>query len=224
MATKPTKELVEAWLYGILHPLIEGLEQEFYFLASQGNPTWRFRPQRCEFLRPLHEFVGREQHANLSQFLRHQSALNEHFVTHDNTLKELEAAAAASFAGLLQLPELAELTRKLDDEFKDWRGAYQQKDGPSLLAENIIDFSELTQLLSHYANAKAWEKYGPEAKRLRQDPRVERQVAGLDAAKKKLVGIVDTTLKQLQKLRDELADEYGLPAVRPAYGDTVDAF
>lgn len=218
---KPTDKQVMAWLYMVVGPVIEGLKQECYFLGELKTPTWRFRQKRCEFIRPISEYVDASQYPTLGQFLRYNPDEKKLIEAHDFTLKELEMVATATHSGLVKLPELQALIKKIETEFKEWRGAYPIEDGPNLLAENVINLAAISELPRHYTNAEAWKKYGQEALFLRRSLAVAKDFERFQKALDELTTCSSKLKDSLSDLQDHLADEYGLP---PAPTGTFDSF
>ena len=206
----------------VIGPMIGWLKQECYFLGELKTPTWRFRQKRCEFIRPISEYVDASQHPTLGQFLRYNTNEKRLIENHDSSLKELEAIATIAHSGLVKLPELKVLVEKIEAEFKEWRGAYPIEDGPNLFAENVINLASIPELPSHYTNAEAWKKYGQDALILRSNPAIKEDFDRLQKILEELTTCSNGLKVSLSDLQDQLADLYGLPPALPS--NTFDSF
>src|SRR5438270_10126280 len=108
---------VQAWVYAILNPLIESLEREVFLLAK-GNLSWRFYSKKCEYIRPISEYIEASQRPNYEDFL--SDPLNPNFPgmfeNHDRALSEVESKAAEFADNLMQDKEFqAEVNRSLEE-------------------------------------------------------------------------------------------------------------
>ena len=207
---KPKREQVKAWLYMVIVPLIEGLSREEFFL-SHNDPSWRFRAKRCEFIRPVREYVEAQQESTLQQFLRFNKNEAELAVSHDTKLAVLENAANAVYYQLKQLPEFVTLAVNIDTADPNWRGAYGIENAPDLLAEYTINWSNYKDIPSHYLSAKVWKKHGQATLAFRKHKSVKRQFDHLITVLKDLNQITIEFKDSLATVRDNLADNFGLP-------------
>ena len=207
---KPKREQVKAWLYMVIVPLIEGLSREEFFL-SHNDPSWRFRAKRCEFIRPVREYVEAQQESTLQQFLRFNKNEAELAVSHDTKLAVLENAANAVYYQLKQLPEFVTLAVNIDTADPNWRGAYGIENAPDLLAEYTINWATYKDIPSHYLSAKVWKKHGQATLAFRKHKSVKRQFDHLITVLKDLNQITIEFKDSLATVRDNLADNFGLP-------------
>lgn len=106
---KPVKEQVRAWLYVVVAPVADGLRRELFFLDRR-DPTWRYRAKRCEFIRPIREYVDATQESTLGQFLRFFPEIEKLAKAHDSQLAALERAAEEAHRALATLPEFLATT------------------------------------------------------------------------------------------------------------------
>src|SRR5438874_188584 len=92
---------VQAWVYTILNPLIESLRREVYLL-KKGNLSWRWPSKKCEYIRPIVEYLDKSHLPNYEDFLADElnPEFKGHFDKHDQAVAELESAASQFFAGL----------------------------------------------------------------------------------------------------------------------------
>ena len=207
---KPKREQVKAWLYMVIVPLIEGLSREEFFL-SHNDPSWRFRAKRCEFIRPVREYVEAQQESTLQQFLRFNKNEAELAVSHDTKLAVLENAANAVYYQLKQLPEFVTLAVNIDTADPNWRGAYGRENASNLLAEYTINWATYKDIPSHYLSAKVWKKHGQATLAFRKHKSVKRQFDHLITVLKDLNQITIEFKDSLATVRDNLADNFGLP-------------
>ena len=207
---KPRQEQVKAWLYMVIGPLIDGLTREEFFL-SHNDPSWRFRAKRCEFIRPVREYVEAQQEPTLQQFLRFNRNEAKLAVSHDTKLAELENSAKAVYNQLIQLPEFVTLALNIDTEDHNWRGAYGRENACDLLAEHTINWATYQDIPSHYLSAKVWKKHGQAALAFRKHKSVKSQFDHLITVLGDLNQITIKFKDSLATVRDDLADNFGLP-------------
>jgi hypothetical protein len=198
----------------VISPLIDHLSMERLFL-SKGNPTWIVVAERCESLRPIAEHIERDQEPTLRQLLRYNPQLQRFVDDHDRLLQRVEVEARGILPRLLTLPAFLTLLDRIEGEYPDWRGAYSREQGPQLLAEMIINWSDDENPPINYTNAKAWRAHRAEGLRLRENPQVSPAFAELKSAVVALYASTTELENALSALRDQLADEFGLPAAAP---------
>ncbi|GEM_PF-6849017 len=209
---KPKQEQVKAWLYMVIEPLIDGLTREVYFL-SHNDPSWRFRARRCEFIRPVREYIDAQQEPTLQQFLRFNKNEKKLATSHDTKLTDLENAAEDVYNQLIQLPELVTLARNIDTVDPNWRGAYGRENTHNLLAEYAINWATYQDIPSHYLTAEVWKKHGQETLAFRKHTTVKKQFDHLITVLKDLNQITIEFKGSLAIVRDNLADNFDLPPV-----------
>jgi hypothetical protein len=161
----PHSKRVQAWVYAILNPVIDGLRREL-LLLEKGNLTWRFYSRKCEYIRPLREYVDGVQMPNFEDFLAdgNNASLKSEFDAHDSVVSEVEASATAFFDRLIH----SDLFRRdVERAFVDYESngdkpghpyADQIKaDLPKYVAEYLINQTNI--LPSHYLIHKFWEEF-----------------------------------------------------------------
>lgn len=96
---------VAAWIYTVVNPIWEGLEREIELL-ERGNATWRYFSRRCEFIRPVQEYVDSTQWPNYFDFFKEEENVQfeNGFHSHDEALVALNNSADALFGWLLSFP------------------------------------------------------------------------------------------------------------------------
>jgi len=165
-APPPRSNRVQAWVYAILNPLIESLRRELQLLP-RGNLSWRFYSRKCEYIRPIVEYIDGDQLPNLEDFLadRLNEGFASYFDVHDSNLSVLETSAAVFFDGLTHSRRFLNEVEKAFDEYKarsEGKPLYPdpaliERDLPKYVAEYLINKVEL--LPSHYMTHKFWEEF-----------------------------------------------------------------
>jgi len=101
---KRYSQRVAAWIYTVINPVWEGLQREIELL-ERGNATWRYYSKRCEFIRPIQEYIESTQWPNYSDFLVEYPEFKDSFGSHDATLEAVNNSADALFGWLLSFPQ-----------------------------------------------------------------------------------------------------------------------
>lgn len=196
----------------VIKPLIDGLSREEFFLRHN-NPTWRFRAKRCEFIRPIREYVETHQEPTLLQFMRYYDNVANLLNAHDTTLNELEKSAETAHMQIIQLPGFVKLARTIEEEDPAWRAACLGEDAPKLLAEHTINWIDYNEIPNHYISAKAWEKHRQDALLFRKHNSTKSQFDHLKNVLRNLNKITPELKGSLVTIRDNLADNFGLSPV-----------
>ena len=218
---KPSERQVAAWLYMVAEPAINGLSRERYYLSVQKNSGWRFTTGRCQYARSVEELVEVSQNPTLRQFLRFNQKVAKLVSAHDEALKTFEAAATRAHKGLVALDGFRALTAEINNLFPDWRGALPADGGVNLLGEMVINWASLVEPPAQYTNAAAWKQYRTQALRFREKPVVADLFKAADTNFMELAHGCEKLVDSLERLRDGLADEYGLPPAAPAPSEVV---
>ena len=162
----PRPNRVQAWVYAILNPVIESVRRELQLL-EKGNVTWRFYSRKCEYIRPIAEYIDGNQLPNFEDFLA--DGINDGFRAsidaHDSAVLAVEAAATTFFDGLMRSTLFLNEVKKAFDEYKlSAHGKPQypdpdsiERDLPKYVAEYLINSTDL--LPSHYLIHKFWEEF-----------------------------------------------------------------
>jgi len=161
---KPKKhsQRVAAWIYTVINPIVEGLQRELELLDS-GNLSWRFYSHRCEFIRPVGEYVDGNQEPNYSDFLVENTKYRQRFKSHDSNLDAVNNSASALFGALISNPQFLEA---VESSFRAYEKARQRdplapdlsstrNDDTKYAAEYLIN--NYRDLPSHYSLAKFWK-------------------------------------------------------------------
>jgi hypothetical protein len=160
---KPKKhsQRVAAWIYTVINPIVEGLQRELELLDS-GNLSWRFYSQRCEFIRPLSEYVDGNQEPNYTDFLAENTKYRQRFQSHDGTLTAVNNSASALFGALISNPQFVAIVESSSVAYEQARQgdplapdlSNMQGDNVKYAAEYLIN--NYRALPSHYSMAKFW--------------------------------------------------------------------
>jgi hypothetical protein len=160
---KPKKhsKRVTAWIYTVINPIVECLQRELELLET-GNLSWRYYSQRCEFIRPILEYVDGAQWPNYSDFLEENLGFKDRFQLHDVRLEALNNSASALFSALISNPQFLQL---VDSSFQ----AYEEARKGDPLASDLTQMKQdlfkaaaeylinnYRSLPAHYNLAKFW--------------------------------------------------------------------
>jgi hypothetical protein len=213
---------VEAWVYAVLNPLIESLGREV-FLLSKGNLSWRFHSRKCEYIRPICDYIDISQRPNYEDFLADplNPAFQEKFEAHDRALTEVEASASRFSRGLIQADLFVE---KMQESLKDyesfargnppcWYDESMRESFPRAVAELVVN--RIDALPEHYGTAKFWGKYRDKFDLSGQEfePYGQRQsFQALVQARDALQNLADKLLQDLNTHRQLLCRAYDIPA------------
>jgi hypothetical protein len=160
---KPKKhsKRVEAWIYTVINPIVESLQRELELLET-GNLSWRYYSQRCEFIRPLQEYLDGAQWPNYSDFLQENQEFKERFQIHDTGLDALNNSASALFGTLISNPQFLQVVESSYGEYEEARKRDPlapdltdiRQDISKYAAEYLIN--NYRALPAHYNLAKFW--------------------------------------------------------------------
>ena len=187
-----------------------------YFLQS-GNATWRYFSQRCEFIRPVQEYIDSAQWPNYSDFLLEHPEFKKKFQTHDASLNGLNNAARALFGTLLGNPQFTEKVNSSYGAYEERRLqeplapdlTYMNQDLRKLVAEYLIN--DILDLPSHYAAARLW---AAAANDLRAFQNSSSLFDPLRIAKKCLADESQKLISDLEIKRSKFSNTFDLPAAR----------
>jgi hypothetical protein len=218
VAKQPKKrsQRVAAWIYEVINPIIEGLERELYFLQS-GNATWRYFSQRCEFIRPVQEYVESAQLPNYSDFLVEHPEFKKKFQTHEKSLSALNNSANALYRALLANPQFAEKVSSSIRMYEELRLkephtpdlGYIKQDLDKLMAEYLIN--DISDLPSHYATARFWALTSSDLRAFRNSTDL---FDSLRTAESMFAAESQRLISDLEIKRGKFSDTFDLPAAR----------
>lgn len=200
MATsKPGERRVEAWIYAVINPLEEALEREALHGESR-VPSYRWRTDDLERLRPLRYYLSRSAALILDDLATYYPAIRDLERRHDALLSELKQRAKQLFAALIE-----------NESFREFADQHFQKVSASEsrvteVAESLVnDDPEFVDASEGYP--EAWNRALPELKRLREEAGYE----PLRAALIELETQSDGMRAELIKLRAKLVEEFQVP-------------
>ncbi|SRR5712692_9232537 len=153
---------VAAWIYAVVNPILESLQDEVSLLES-GNLTWRSSSSRCERIRNIQEYVESKQWPNYFDFRAEHDLFSKSFEGHDASLKSLNAIASETYASLLSSQMFSEILNVHLAAYEEQRSSIgphapsfnnSRGDIPKVFAENIINNVE--SLPPHYLYSPLW--------------------------------------------------------------------
>ena len=200
---RPSKDQVRAWLTTVIAPLASALAVEQHRLTS-GNWSFRCDTQDFEFLWPIKKMVAAVHEPNLQQLLRYRPELKKLAHDHDRTLDGLRTTARGAYDRLLHPQRFLALASSTSVSENDQR----------YLAEYVVN--GLRDLASYYTFQELWTRDGRKFLEIRDDPALGSEFAALKAAGGDLSRCVNSLLRAVRTLQEELADSYKLPPVDPS--------
>jgi hypothetical protein len=225
---------VQAWVYTILNPLIESLRREARLL-EKGNLTWRWYSRRCEYIRPIVEYVDSSHGPNYEDFLADEqnAGFGGRFEKHDQALAEVESTASQFFSGLMGSDMFQE---QVERSLRDYDSNIAEPGYPSLnsmkadlpkyIAEYLINRTEI--LPHHYTAHKFWEGYRLQFGLLTEEFEGYQQRTSFRAVEKASHALKDLSVQLLEKLENHrlfLCSTFDIPAapIDPNLGHSGDA-
>ena len=218
----PHSKRVQAWVYVILNPVIESLRREL-LLLDKGNLSWRFYSKKCEYIRPISEYIEGSQLPNFEDFLA--DGLNAGFKSsvdaHDSAVFGVEAAATRFFDGLVHstlfLKEVESAFHEYESSARD-KPQYPAPDSirgdlPKYVGEYLINRTDL--LPDHYLMHKFWKEFRSKFELFAAEFEPYQQRESFRALKRSsdaLKGISQGLLPALEKHRYWLCSTYDIPA------------
>jgi hypothetical protein len=198
-----------------MNPLIESLGREIRLLG-EGNLSWRSYSKRCEYIRPIREYIESSQLPNYEDFLADNlnRGFKERFERHDHQVSEVESTANRSFIGLTDSNEFQKQVKDSLEEYESTaRGKPQYpnlssigENLPKVVAELLVNRTDL--LPSHYMMHKFWQDYRARFEHHRQPPSFQE----LDVATATLQDSSKNLVSDLEKHRRLLCVTYDIPA------------
>lgn len=199
---RPSKDQVRAWLTTVIAPLESALAVEHHRLtSSSGNWSFRCDTQDFEFFWAVEKMVAAVHEPNLRQLLRYKTELRKLAHDHDRALDGLRSAARGAYDRLLRNQPFAMLASSASVSESDRR----------YFAEYVVN--GLRDLASHYTFHEAWARAGGQFLDLRKNPALASAFAALESAGRDLSRCVNSFLRAVRTLQEDLADRYKLPPV-----------
>lgn len=216
MLPPPHSKRVQAWVYAILNPVIEGLRREVSLLAK-GNITWEGDTRRCEYIRPIREYFQYSQWPNYGDFVTDplNPGFRDGFEAHDQLLFAVESHAAEFTDGLMHSDMFQKLVKDLLEQYQSTartNSEYPNLNDPSgrslprALAALLVN--RLETLPHHWGTHKFWEVYKMEFEPYRARPSFQAVVKAADV----LNDASSKLLAELENHRQFLCRTYDIPA------------
>jgi hypothetical protein len=212
VATPPLhSKRVQAWVYAILNPVIEGLQRETYILAK-GNLTWQGDTKRCEYILPIREYIQYSQSPNYQDFVADPFNLGfrEKFEEHDRALSAVESSAIAFADGLMHSESFQ---KQVNDSLEQYQltaranGQYLSLGSlPRAVAALIVN--QIDVLPHHYGTREFWEIYKNKFEPYHEHPSFQAVTTTADALK----DVSSKLLLDLENHRQLLCRTYDIPA------------
>jgi hypothetical protein len=232
----PRANRVQAWVYAILNPVIEGVRRELQ-LFEKGNVSWRFYSKKCEYIRPVVEYIDGNQLPNYEDFVA--DGINEGFRAsidaHDGAVFAVETTATTFFDGLMRSSLFLNEVKKAFDEYKLLAHDKPQypdpdsieRDLPKYIAEYLINRTDF--LPSHYLIHKFWEEFRNRFELSAADFAPYQQRESFQTFKQSVHTLRDISLgllAALEKHRYWLCSTYDIPAapISTVMSHGVDAY
>lgn len=130
------------------------------------NLTWRYYARRCEYIRPIEEYVQSGHWPNYQDFLADNPEFGELFAPHDTSVTEAESRAAKFYDLLIQSTIFQKEVKQSLQEYEGalkpsepgfYSLAYMEDDLPKYVAEFLVN--EVETLPPHYTAHKFWKQY-----------------------------------------------------------------
>jgi hypothetical protein len=197
-----------------MNPVIDSLQREI-MLVDTGNLTWRSSSGRCEFIKPIQEYVDVRQWPNYYDYQAENSFFLKKFEEHDVNLGALSVEAKAIYDWLLSWNEFSSAVEGRLGAYENQRPALgpqfpsfvnSRADLPKVAAENVINNNR--SLPSHYVFAPFWNFASRDLLLYRNHAMFER----LHSLRTSLSQISSALKRGLEDHRLSLSREFDVPA------------
>jgi hypothetical protein len=207
----PHSMRVKAWVYAVLNPAIDSLHREASFLAT-GNLTWQGDTKRCEYIRPIREYIQYSQWPNYEDFVADTLNLGfrEKFEEHDRALSGVESSAVEYADGLMHSEPFQ---KQVNDSLEQYQltaranGQYLYLGSlPRAVAALLVN--RIDVLPSHYGTHEFWEIYKSGFKPYREGISFQ----SVKRAADELKDVSTKLMLDLENHRQLLCRTYDIPA------------
>jgi len=216
----PHSKRVEAWIYTALNPLIESLRREI-FLLEKGNLSWRWYSRKCEYLRPVTEYVDYAHQPNFEDFLADglNAVFKGKFESHDLAVAEVESRVNKLYDILLAVgsifrenvqERLEEYEKRIGDNPQSPSLISMRKDFPNYIAEYIIN--NVQTIPPHYPIHTFWELSEEFFRGLADASAWHKSFVAMKAATSDMLRISSQLVSDLENHRFDLCRTYDIPA------------
>ena len=216
---------VQAWVYYILNPVIESLHREAFFLAK-GNLTWQGDTRRCEYIRPIREYIEYPQLPNYEDFVADplNPSFSAKFEEHDRALSVVESSAAEFADGLMHSEPFQKQVKDSLEQYQSTASASGQYlylgSLPRAVAALLVN--RIDVLPHHYGTRQFWEIYKNMFETYHEDPSFRAVKTAADALK----DVSSKLVLDLENHRQILCRTFDIPAAPIPTGKSrsTDAF
>ena len=215
MQPPPHSKRVQAWVYAILNPIIESLRREDFFL-TKGNITWQGDRKRCEYIRPIREYIEYAQLPNYEDFAADplNFSFREKFEEHDRALSAVESSAAEFADGLMHSEPFQKQVKDSLEQYQSTtrtNGQYPYLDStagslPRAVAALLVN--QIDVLPHHYGTHEFWEMFKNEFEPYHERPTFQ----AVKEAAAALKDVSSKVLLDLENHRQSLCRTYDIPA------------
>jgi hypothetical protein len=205
---------VAAWIYAAINPIVDSLHRELSLLAVE-NLTWRSGSGRCEFIKPIQEYVDVRQWPNLIDFLADHPMFEKFFKAHDVDVQSLNARANDVYRWIVSSEQFSSKLAEILQTYESQRGTLgpqapsfnnSRDDLVRTSAENIIN--NVPSLPSHYLFAPFWNFASNDLLAFRRHSEFQ----PLHSVRGKLIDFSSDLRAQLEQLRLSLSRKFDIPA------------
>jgi hypothetical protein len=158
-------------MVSVVNPAMDALRREAIQLGK-GNISWRYFSKRCEYIRPIRQYIEGAYRPNYDDFLAENPQFKRKFEEHDLAVSKIEDAAGKFAADLLHNEKFKfEVDRALKNYASEstYARSPSEPSPPSLedthgLPETIAEYviNNVESLPRHYLTYDFWERFrGP---------------------------------------------------------------
>jgi hypothetical protein len=207
---------VAAWIYVVINPIIESLQQEVSLLETE-NLTWRAYTRRCEVIKTIQEYVDPRQWPNYQDFLAEHSKSDfvPGFKEHDSNVEGLNKVAQALFDRMLSWPDFLNSVQNALTNYENQRASLgpraqslddMVKEVRQEVAQHVIN--NVQALPSHYVISRFWNEIGSDLLSFRNRPEFQ----PLHHSSEKLLEHSAKLQQALESFRLILSRQHDVPA------------
>lgn len=217
--TKPSREMVKAWLATVIAPTLDALRIEAKMGSEaeqagdqkvRGRGDWSFQVDRQEFeyLFKMEDVIAPPVRANRDQLFRFYPDLKKLQANHDKARETLLAAMKEAYHLVVRHPRFSELARDVPEGERRYLGEYLVN-GLHQVTSRWTAHQHWNQHARQYLDIELVDEGG--------QPFWPRLVAAADEFRQAR----DELKARLEALQEELADSHRLPPVDPTDIATV---
>jgi hypothetical protein len=215
-ATTPKRQYrrVAAWIYAVINPIIDSLQRELMLLEAE-NLTWRPSSGRCEFIKPIQEYVDVRQWPNYYDYSAEHTLFLKTFKEHDGDLLSLNSRAKAIYDWMISWKDFSSEVELLLGRYEGEKSRAgpqypsfnnSRPELPKVAAESIIN--NIQSLPSHYTFAPFWNFASQDLLTLRNHPEFQ----SLHSLRSRLAEMSSALKARLEEHRLSLSRDFDVPA------------